>query len=226
MKKILVLAAVVLITDVANAQTEYYMSPKLGGGNVTMYAQGDTKATDLLVQTFNELDGAQYKYSNSSMLWNASVALGVDWSLTRMYVKKNPYDWFHVRLEGEFGYNNYREEGKLKDNYIIKHNLDMKIENFFILANGYADFQIDSFVPYIGLGLGYSFEKQELSVQDINYNDYVDDSGMIYALHAGAGYKYSDITTFDFGYRRVYSPTEGDGLNVFSSVRFGARFRI
>lgn len=226
MKKILVLAAMVLITNVANAQTEYYVSAKLGGGDTTIYADGDTKVGDYLVDTFNALDGAHYRYSNSGFLWEGSVAVGLDWSPGKMYVKKNPYDWFHLRLEAEAGYNNYREDGKLKENYVVKHDVEIKYDHFFLLANGYADFKIDSVVPYVGLGIGYSFGKEEVTIKDIDYSDSIDDDGVIYALHAGVGYKYSDITTLDLGYRRVYAPTEGDGLNVFSTIRLGARFRI
>ena len=226
MKKILGLTAMVLISGVANASTEYYVSAKVGAGDIIMYADGNTKASDFLVETFNELDGARYKYSSSGLLWDASAAVGVDWSLATMYVKKSPYDWFHVRLEGEFGYNNYRENGKLKDNYVVKHEVEINYDNIFILANGYADFRINKIVPYLGLGLGYSFDKKELNVTDLDFNNSVDDSGIIYALHAGVGYKYSDVTTLDLGYRRVYAPSEGDGLDVFSAIRFGIRFRI
>ena len=226
MKKILGLTAMALISGVANASTEYYVSAKLGVGDTIIYADGDTRVDDYLVKTFNELDGASYKYSSSGLLWDASFAVGVDWSLATMYVKKSQYDWFHVRLEGEVGYNNYREQGKLKDNYVVKHDLEIRYDNLFILANGYADFRINRIVPYLGLGLGYGFDNEELTVKDINFSNSVDDGGIIYALHAGVGYKYSDVTTLDLGYRRVYAPTDGDGLDVFSAIRFGIRFRI
>ncbi len=227
MKKILVPAAAVLIVNVASAQTEYYVSAKLGGGDTIIYAHGDTKVGDELVDAFDQEYGVPHKYSNSGLLWEASGAVGLDWSPSNMYVKKNPYDWFHLRLEAEFGYNNYREDGKLKQNNIVQHDVEIKYDHFFMLANGYADFKIDSVVPYVGLGIGYSFGKEELTIRNLaEYNESIDDDGILYALHAGVGYKYSDITIVDLGYKRVYAPKEGDGLDVFSTIRLGVRFRI
>lgn len=226
MKKILLLTSMILAAGAANAQTEYYASAKLGIGDTTIYVDGDTKFGDYLVQEF----GPGYRFDDSGLLWEISTAVGVDWSPNSMYVKQNPYGWFHLRLEGEFGYNNYNEDGKLRHDYLIDAMTEIKYDHIFLLANGYADFKIDNVIPYIGFGFGYSFGREEATITDINngeeLSDSINDNGIIYALHAGIGYKYSDITTLDLGYRRVWMPTEEDGMNVFGTVRLGARFRI
>lgn len=228
MKKFLVIIGVIFIANVANAQVGYYASAKVGAGGATIYVDDDTRLGDWLVEVSEQASGHRgYKYSDSGLLWEISAAVGIDWTPGKMYVKKNPYDWFHLRLEGEFGYNNYREEGKLRYDYTVTDRIKIKYDHFFILANGYADFRIDSVVPYIGLGVGYGLGKEEAILNnDESHSESIDDSGIIYALHAGVGYKYSDITTFDLGYRRVYAPAEDDGQTVFNTIRLGARFRI
>lgn len=220
MKKILLLISMVLITNIANAQTEFYTSVKVGAGDTTIYVDDDTKLGDYL----EEQSGSGYKYSDSGLLWGISAAVGLDWSPTKMYIKQSPYDWFHLRLEGEFGYNNYREDGKLRYDYMITDEIKEKYDQFLILANGYADFKIDNVIPYVGMGIGYGLSKEEMKINESS--DSVDDSGVVYALHLGIGYKYSDITTLDFGVRRVYAPTEDDGRYIFDMIRLGARFRI
>ncbi|MBO4480859.1 MAG: outer membrane beta-barrel protein [Alphaproteobacteria bacterium] len=229
MKKFLVLICLVLVTNVANARTEYYTSVKVGAGDTTIYVNDDDKLGDYLIKVSEENTGLNgYKYSDFGLLWEISAAVGLDWAPGKMYVKKNPYDWFHLRLETEFGYNNYRENGKLRYDYTITDRIKVKYDHFFALLNGYADFRIDNIVPYVGLGVGYGFGKEEIKVTNEHgrYSDSVDDSGVIYAVHLGVGYKYSDITTLDFGVRRVYAPTEDDGMDVFDTVRLGARFRM
>jgi opacity protein-like surface antigen len=223
MKKIILLTSIVCITNAANAYTEYYVSAKTGLGDATIYLD-DMKFGDYLVK---DLDKGS-NYDGSGLLWGMSAAIGLDWSPNSMYVKQNPYSWFHLRLEGEFGYDNYNEDGKLKgtktidesDISNIESDINIKFNNFFMLANGYADFRIHNVVPYIGAGVGYSFGSIKAN------GDPYDEDGLIYAFHAGVAYKYSDITTFDLGYRRVYAPAEDNGLYVFGSVRLGARFRI
>lgn len=211
MKKFLFLIAVILISNTANARTEYYAALKVGAGDTTIYVDKNTKIGDFLVEN---LGG---NYEASGLLVEISPAIGVDWAM-------NLYGWFHLRLEGELGYNHYSEDGKLKQGYVVKDNAEIKLNQFFALVNGYADFRIDKIIPYVGFGFGYGFGKDEITINNIN--DSIDDSGIIYALHLGAGYKYSEITTFDLGLRRVYVPTEDDGKYIFDTIRLGARFRI
>ena len=225
MKKILLLTSMIFITSVANAaQTEYYAAVKTGVGDTTIYVNGDTKLGDYLVSE----SGNGYKYDASGILWGISSAVGIDWSLNTMYTTQNPYGWFHLRLEGELGYNNYSESGKLKYDYAVTDRIKVKLNQIAFLANGYADFRIHKVVPYIGLGFGYSFGKAELTLSNEygEFNNSVNDNGILYGFYLGVGYKYSDITTFDLGYKRFYAPTEDDGKYVFDSVRLGARFRI
>lgn len=225
MKKILVLIGMIFITCAANAQVEYYTSVKLAVGGTTIYVDDNQKLGDYLAT----VSGAGYKYDGSGLLLGISPAVGIDWSPNKMYVNQHPYGWFHLRLEGELGYNRYDHDGKLRYDYQITDEINVKLNHLFALANGYADFKIDKVVPYVGLGVGYSFGKAEVTVVNDEYgerSDSDDDSGFIYAMYLGVGYKYSDITTFDLGYRRVYAPTRDDGLYVFSTLRLGARFRI
>lgn len=227
MKKFLLLVGMICVTRVANAQTEYYVSAKLGAGDTTIYVNDDDKIGEALVKQL----GSGYKYNDSGFLWEGSVAVGLDWAPGKMYVKKNPYDWFHLRLEAEFSYNNYHESGKLRQNYVLKDEVKLKYYQFFALASGYADFKIDDVVPYVGLGIGYSFGNGEIRISgddvlDNKASNAIDDDGVIYALHAGVGYKYSDITTLDLGFRRVYAPAEDGGRYIFDTLRLGARFRI
>ena len=220
MKKFILCVCVFFITNVATAYTEYYVSTKAGLGDATIY-QDDIKFGDYLVKDYDK--GSNY--DGAGLLWGMSASIGLDWSPNSMYVNQNPYAWFHLRLEGEFGYDNYHEDGKIKlirasEDIDIESDINIKFNSFFMLANGYADFRIHKVVPYIGAGVGYSFGSIKAN------GDPYDEDGLIYALHAGVAYKYSDITTFDLGYRRVYAPAEDNGLYVFGSVRFGARFRI
>lgn len=213
------LIGTIFITNAANAKSEYYASVKTGVGDTAIY-QDDMKLGDYLVKDFN--DGS--RYDASGLLWGISAAVGIDWFPNSMYVTQNPYSWFHLRLEAEFGYNNYHQDGKIRLGYEITDTIKIKFNDFFLLANGYADFRIDRVVPYIGLGLGYSFGNQEWTVDGDVYP--LHDNGLLYALYAGVGYQYSDITTFELGYSRIYAPAEDDGLYVLGSVRLGARFRI
>ncbi len=225
MKKIIFLAGAMFITNAAVAQTTYYASVKLGLGDATLYVDGDTTMGEYL----EDILGPGYTYNGRGTTWEFSPALGLDWSPNRMYTKHNPFSWFHLRLEGEFGYNNYREKGNLKYNFTVTDKITMKMDQFFMLANGYADFHINDVIPYVGLGLGYSFGTQELTSVDTNNietSDFVNDKGIIYALHLGVAFKYSEITTVDLGYRRVYAPSDDNGMNVFGSFRLGGRFRI
>ena len=232
MKKFLVLVGMLLVTNVANAKFEHYASVKLGIGDLTMYTHGHHELGDDLVDIFEEETGLPgFKYSDMGWLWDGSAAIGFDWSPGKMYVKKNPYDWFHLRLEGEFGYNNYRGNGKLRQNYEVRDKTKVKYDHFFALVNGYADFRIDDFVPYFGVGIGYSTGKKELQIRGVDViggkaSNNINDDGLIYALHLGLGYKCSDITTLDFGVKKVYAPAEDNGMDVFDTVRLGARFRI
>lgn len=211
MKKFFLLTGMVLITGVANADPTYYASVKMGGGNTTVY-QGDTKLGDYFVQNGFEFD------SSGGLLLEISPAVGIDWIL-------NSKGWLHFRLEGELGYNHYRENIKLKDD-TDSYSLTIKSDQIFFLANGYMDFRIKKFALYAGLGFGYSWG--DIAIRDNNdgSNEPVDANGGIYALHFGLAYKYSDITTFDLGCRRVYAPAEDDGQYVFDTIRLGFRFRI
>lgn len=224
MKKFLLLTVMALITGAANAQTEYYAAVRGAVGDTTIYVDGDTKLGDYLVSE----SGDGYKYDASGILWGISSAVGIDWSPNSMYVNQNPYGWFHLRLEGELGYNNYSESGKLKYDYTVTDKVKVKFNQISFLANGYADFRIHKIVPYVGLGVGYSFGKAELTLSNEygEFNNSVNDNGILYGFYLGVGYKYSDITTFDLEYKRFYAPTEEDGKYVFDSVRLGARFRI
>jgi len=229
MKKILLLLSIIFITNAADAKIEHYASVKMGLGRTTIYVDGNDTFGDSLVKVSQEntgLDG--YKYEYSGLLWELSPALGIDWTPGNTYGTQNRYDWFHLRLEGELGYNHYTENGKLKYDYMITDKTTINFNQILLLANGYADFRIDKIVPYVGLGFGYGFGKEEITLTNDygEFNDSTNDNGIIYALHLGVGYKYSDITTIDFGCRRVYMPTQDDGQYVFDTIRLGTRFRI
>ena len=230
MKKILLLTSMILVTNIANAQIEYYASVKMDVGNADIYVDSDTKIGDSVSQSINEHVGAGHTYDGSGFLWGLSTAVGLDWSPNSMYVNQSPYSWFHLRLEGEVGYNSYSEDGNIRYNYAVTDDVNVEFNHFFLLANGYADFRINRVIPYVGFGLGYSFGKEELTVTgdyfDGGFSDSASDNGMLYALYLGVGYKYSDITTFELGARRVYAPAEDDGMYIYDSVRLGARFRI
>lgn len=229
MKKILLLLSIIFITNTANAKIEHYASVKMGLGRTTIYVDGNDTFGDYFVKVYEQEMGINgLTYESSGMLWELSPALGIDWTAGNTYGAPSSYDWFHLRLEGELGYNHYSENGKFKYNYMVMEKSALNINQIFLLANGYADFRIDKFVPYVGLGFGYSFGKEEatLTANGEEVNDSTNDNGIIYALHLGVGYKYSDITTIDFGCRRVYMPTQDDGQYIFDTIRLGTRFRI
>ncbi len=229
MKKILLFLCMVFITNTANARVEYYASAKFGLGDTTIYLDGDTNLGDWLVQESEHntgLDG--FNYDASGLLFEISPAVGIDWSMNNTYGTKSKYGWFHLRLEGEIGYNHYNEKGDLKYFYAVTDKTKISFNQMFILTNGYMDFHIENIIPYVGAGIGYGFGNQDVTIENEfgEFNDSGSDDGIIYALHLGMAYKYSDITTFDLGFRRVWAPTTDDGQYVFDSVRFGARFRI
>lgn len=211
MKKILLITGMIFITNMANADPEYYTSIKIGVGTTTIY-QDNTKLDDYFVQ-----NGFQYD-SSGGLLLEMSPTIGFDLAI-------NSKGWLHFRLEGELGYNNYHEDIKLRENS-TDYNLTIKFNQIFFLVNGYMDFRIYKFSPYVGLGFGYGWGEITIGNKNDGSNDPVDANGGIYALHAGISYKYSDITTFDLGVRRVYAPAEDDGSYVFDSIRLGFRFRI
>lgn len=230
MKKILLLISMIFITNVANAKFEHYASVKMGVGHTTIYVDEHDKFGDYFVKVYEQevLGVNGLTYNSSGMLWELSPALGIDWTAGDTYGTPNRYDWFHLRLEGELGYNHYTENGKFKYNYMIMEKSAINMNEIFLLANGYMDFWIDKFIPYVGLGFGYGFGKAEatLTVNGEEINDSTNDNGIIYALHLGVGYKHSDITTLDLGCRRVYVPTQDNGRYIFDTIRLGARFRI
>lgn len=225
MKKIILLMCLLAVTDVANAKTEHYASIKAGFGNTTIYVDKNTKLGDWLVQ---ESGSAGYSYDSSGLLWDLSSAIGIDWTPGDTYGVKSPYDWFHMRLEGEIGYNRYVENGKLKYGYAITDKTSIRFDKLFIMANGYMDFRIDKVSPYFGLGIGYGLGKEDITISNTagEFNDSANNTGIIYALSLGVAYKYSNITTLDFGLRRIYVPMEDDGRYVYDTIRFGTRFRI
>ncbi len=222
MKKILLLTSLIAITSAANAQTEYYFSTKLGLGDTTIYVDDDTEFGDYLVKEAEKDTGLTgFKYDASGLLWELSPAVGIDWTI-------NDSGWFHIRLEGELGYNHYHENGKFKYNSMVTSKEKIEFNDVFFLVNGYADFRINKIVPYIGLGLGHGWGKKEMTVNNGlgEFNSSDNDHGVLVALHLGVAYKYSDITTFDFGIRTVDAPVEDDGSYIYTSARLGARFRI
>ena len=214
MKKIILLTSMIFITGIAKAQPEHhaYASLKMGIGSTTIYIDKDTKFGDYLVAI-----SGNNSYDPSGLLLEFSPAMGVD-------VTMNSQGWFHLRVEAEMGYDLYSENGDIKDNYTVTNKIKVKLNQFFWLMNGYADFKIGNIIPYVGFGAGYSFGKNKTTIND--ESESVNDNGIIYALYAGIGYRFSDITTFDFGYRRVNAPAEYDGSYIFNSIRLGARFRI
>ena len=222
MKKVILLTSVIAMTSVANAQTEYYFSTKMGIGDTDIYVDNDTKFSDYLVREVEKETGLTgFEYDASGLLWELSPALGIDWTI-------NDSGWFHIRLEGELGYNHYYEDGKFKYNSMVTSKEKIEFNDIFFLVNGYADFRIDKFVPYIGLGLGHGWGKKEMTINNglAEFNTSDNDHGALVALHLGVAYKYSDITTFDFGIRSVDAPTEDDGSYIYTTARLGASFRI
>lgn len=229
MKKFIVIFCLAFITSAAHAKLESYAGFKMGVGDATIYVDGDRKIGDWFVDVSEENTGTSgFEYGSNGFLWEISPAIGIDWTPDNQYGMRNKYHWFHMRGEIEAGYNHYRQDGKLKYNYEITDIAKVDFSQIFLLANGYADFRIEQFAPYIGFGIGYGFGTSEITITNAygEFNDSANDSGMIYALHFGVGYKYSDITTFDLGARRVYVPTTDDGKYVFDTLRIGARFRI
>ncbi len=222
MKKILLLTSVLAITSVANAQTEYYFSTKLGFGDTTINVDKNTEFDEYIVKVAEMNTGLiGFEYDVSGLLWELSPAIGVDWTI-------NDSGWLHVRLEGELGYNHYYEDGNLKYNSMLSDNIQIEFNDMFFLVNGYVDFRIDKIVPYVGLGLGHGWKKEEIIINNGlgEINDSVNDHGVLGAWHLGVAYKYSDIITFDFGIRSINVPTEDDGSYVYTTARLGARFRI
>ncbi len=222
MKKIILLTSMIAMTSVASAQTEYYFSTKMGIGDTDIYVDNDTKFSDYIIKTAERNSGLTgFEYDASGLLWELSPAVGIDWTI-------NNSGWFHIRLEGEMGYNHYYEDGKLKYNNMVSDKIKVEFNDIFFLVNGYADFRINKIVPYVGLGLGYGWGKKEMTVNNGlgEFNNSDNDRGGLIALHLGLAYKYSDITTFDFGIRAVDAPVENDGSYIYTTARLGARFRI
>lgn len=142
--------------------------------------------------------------------WFASVAAGT---------KAGKYP---VRIEGELlALSSDIDTGDLED-----ISSDATFSTQAVMINALYDFTVDSFSPYVGVGVGYARIGYEFE------NDEQNDRGFAWQLRAGVNYAVSDKVTLDVGYRYLTTPeferVDSDlALEAEASVHIvsvGARF--
>ena len=74
MKKVILLTSVIAMTSVANAQTEYYFSTKMGIGDTDIYVDNDTKFSDYLVREVEKETGLTgFEYDASGLILDGFI---------------------------------------------------------------------------------------------------------------------------------------------------------
>jgi len=112
----------------------------------------------------------------------------------------------NIRAEGEI---TYRYNGA--DRWIDGGGttiLDGHSSSFAFMANGFYDFNLGQFVPYVGAGLGFAILSAELDAAGVNV---LDDSDVAFAwqIAAGVGYKISPKFILSVDYR-LFATTDAE----------------
>jgi opacity protein-like surface antigen len=108
-----------------------------------------------------------------------------------------------LRGELELSYLRHAISGYTKDGADVSSSSDGAgdVEQMFVLANVWKDFQISMFSPYVGAGIGFGttrFDNAELDGSSVG-----DKAGLGFAGQLGAGVRFgiTDNLAADFGYR-------------------------
>lgn len=112
-----------------------------------------------------------------------------------------------ITFDGVFGY----------DQRFFGINVDL--DTYSVMANGYWDIPMGGFTPYLGAGIGYGWA--EVSALGVS----ADDDGLAVGGMAGVAFDMSQNVTLDVGYkyRRIFLGGEDVGDHM---IRGGVRFNI
>lgn len=112
----------------------------------------------------------------------------------------------NIRAEGEMTYR-YNSADKWIDGGGTTL-LDGHASSFAFMANGYYDFNLGQFVPYVGAGLGFAIVGANIDEAGVNV---LDDSDVAFAwqLAGGVGYKLTPrfIVSLDY---RLFATTDAE----------------
>lgn len=114
-------------------------------------------------------------------------------------VSINAHKYFDVRGEVEYTYNNGSAERKyVEDDENAKDKFDF--DSHTVMLNAYADIKTGTaFTPYVGAGVGYSWNN--LTLKDDGENTKFDDGAFAWQVGAGVSYAATDALSIDLGYR-------------------------
>ncbi|WP_392566301.1 porin family protein [Utexia brackfieldae] len=134
---------------------------------------------------------------------------------------------YQVPVRSELDYT-YRSDAKIKTAFLDSedgaYDSHFKIKNSTLMVNNYYDFYNSSdFTPYVGIGLGMSFNKYKFNEADDSFSK----NKFAWAGMAGVSYKIDDNLTANVEYRYLDSGkikyTESDGKNYTDN--FSAKLR-
>lgn len=120
------------------------------------------------------------------------------------------YDFGTFRFEGEIAYRN----NDVDDANVVGFGtvtLTGDVQSVSFMANGYYDFHSGTspFIPYLGLGIGFSNITSDITAPALTPFALVDDSAIVFAYQfmAGIGYQINPNTVFTLDYR-YFSTTD------------------
>jgi len=93
------------------------------------------------------------------------------------------------------------------------NNVDASV--FSVMANGYADFEMEGFSPYVMAGLGYA--NIDISTGYYGSSISTDESAFAWQVGVGVGVQATDEVIVDFGYR-YFQTSDVDFAYITSSV--------
>ncbi|MCQ2965587.1 MAG: outer membrane beta-barrel protein [Alphaproteobacteria bacterium] len=118
-----------------------------------------------------------------------------------------------VRVEVAYAYKentsgNHSSSTEMEDGALVKTHLDQDLKQHLAMVNGYYDFNLGRFKPYVMAGIGYSKTKyliKDKSTEDgVSVPDlktHMSHSHLAWSVGAGFGFDLTEHFTFEAGYR-------------------------
>lgn len=92
---------------------------------------------------------------------------------------------------------------------------DVDASVFSVMANGYADFEMEGFSPYVMAGLGYA--NIDISAGYYGSSISADESAFAWQVGLGVGVQATDVVTVDLGYR-YFQTSDVDIYSITSDI--------
>lgn len=93
--------------------------------------------------------------------------------------------------------------------------------SFAVMANGFYDFNMGQFVPYVGAGIGFAVVSAEIDQSGINQMD-DNDFALAWQIAGGVGYKLTPKFTLSFDYR-LFATTDAE-LTMRDGTKIDAEY--